>query len=255
MKMLRLFLVLLGTCASVSAYASARQCPQCKEKILDSNRFCPHCGWSFVEQEPVPQPTPRPAVPAPAPWPAAPTPAPQPAVPTPAPQPAVAPEPIPMPVESPVQEPVQVPVQQPSPDPYYPAMHSRYEHGRRRKYSSSSALDRLGGTGRGLTTAALSPLNVFRGMVTGLSWTEAIVNSTKLQDGQAIMYLAMLTVPAGTAFSSFAICADAINGTLDMVSLGYYGDRLYESKSSGRPTPWIWEREWKSNKIPWINRK
>ena len=229
MKLLRLFVVLLGACAaSASAYASARQCPQCSEKILESNRFCPHCGWSFVAQDPVQSPTP---------------------------QPAVSPKPVPQPLESPVQKPTQVPAQQPSPDLYSTARYSYHEHGHRQKYDSSVALDRMAGTGRGLSTLALSPLNVFRGMVTGLSWTGAVVDSTKLQDGQAIMYLAILTVPVGTVFSSFAICADAINGTVDLISLGYYGDWLYDSKSSGHPTPWLWEREWNSSKIPWIDRK
>ena len=113
--------------------------------------------------------------------------------------------------------------------------------------------DRCAGVGRGIATVALSPLNVFRGMVAGLCWTGAVFEGGP-NDGSAL-YLAMLLVPVGTVFSSFAICADAINGTFDVATGGYYGDWLYDSEASGKPTPWIWERKWNTGEIPWVDRK
>ena len=115
--------------------------------------------------------------------------------------------------------------------------------------------EHLAGTGRGFATVAFSPLNAVRGMVTGFCWTGAIVEGGNISDGKAIGYLAMVVVPVGTALSSFAICADVINGTLDMVTVGCYGDWLYDSELSDKPTPWVWERKWNTCEIPWINRK
>ena len=119
--------------------------------------------------------------------------------------------------------------------------------------SLSMVGDRCAGIGRGIATVALSPLNLFRGMVAGLCWTEAMDKGAP-KDGSAL-YLALLVVPVGTVFSSFVICADAINGTFDVATGGYYGDWLYDSEASGKPTPWVWERKWNTGEIPWIDRK
>ena len=132
--------------------------------------------------------------------------------------------------------------------------HPYHEHVNNHR-TGSRVGEHLAGTGRGLATVAFSPLNAVRGMVTGFYWTGAMVEGGNISDGKAIGYLAMAVVPVGTALSSFAICADAVNGTLDMLSVGCYGDWLYDSDSSGKPTPWIWERKWKTCEIPWINRK
>ena len=111
--------------------------------------------------------------------------------------------------------------------------------------------ERLAGIGRGMATAILSPLNLFRGAGTGVSWTESIGGG-----GTVGLYGVGLFISVGTAFGSFATCADAINGSLDMVSCGYYGDWLYErDDEKGHPTPWVWKRKWKANAIPWIGRE
>jgi len=113
--------------------------------------------------------------------------------------------------------------------------------------SSSTVGDRFTGTGRGMATVALSPLNIVRGVTTGFNWTKTLGAS----DGYVFIGIVGFTAVLG----SFATCADAINGTFDMVSVGYYGDWLYDSRASGKPTPWIWERKWLSNQIPWIDRE
>ena len=154
--------------------------------------------------------------------------------------------------EQTVSQPVYRPVVRQSQPSYYSSGANAYSNV---SDSDFSLGDRLTGVGRGLATAALSPLNIFRGMTVGVCWTASVVESAKIQDGQAIMYLSLLTIPIGTALSSFATCADAINGTLDFGTAGYYGDWLYDSKAPGKPTPWIWERKWKTCEVPWIERK
>lgn len=119
--------------------------------------------------------------------------------------------------------------------------------------SSDGVGEHLLGMGRGLVTTVLSPLNIVRGMVTGCLWIEA--SGLPNAGGEAILYGSPFFIAVGAAMGSFATCADAINGSLDMVTAGYYGDWLYDSKGSGKPTPWVWEREWDTSAVPWINRK
>ena len=136
------------------------------------------------------------------------------------------------------------------------------------KPSALSAVGaRFAGMGRGLVTAGLSPLNCVRGALAGGAWSCEGAGMVRNHDGTysnptprdpgpefAAQTLIWVCMPIGVVSSSFAICADAINGTLDIATLGYYGDWLYEGKQKGSPTPWIWERKWMSNEIPWIER-
>ena len=158
----------------------------------------------------------------------------------------------PPPMRQPVSQPVYRPVVRQAQPSYHPSRPNGYSN---RSGGEFSFGDRLGGIGRGLSTAVISPLNLFRGMTVGVCWTASMVEGANIQDGQAVMYLSLLTIPVGTAFSSFAICADAINGVVDFGTAGYYGDWLYDSTESGKPTPWIWERKWKTCDVPWIERK
>lgn len=134
--------------------------------------------------------------------------------------------------------------------------------------SSSGAADRLAGMGRGFVTTVFSPLNVVRGTATGWKWlvsgaesqTAANTGGITIGDlgpiGAAIAGGAIsVCVGTGMTFGAFTTCVDAINGTLDMITAGYYGDWLYDSKESGQPTPWIWERKWYSSRFPWIGRE
>ena len=127
-------------------------------------------------------------------------------------------------------------------------------YGNRYESSASDGVgERLLGMGRGLATIVLSSLNVVRGMATGCAWIEA--SGLPNAGGEAMLYCAPVFISVGAAMGSFATCADAINGTLDMVSVGYYGDWLYDSEERGKPTPWIWERKWYASAIPWVDRE
>ena len=138
-------------------------------------------------------------------------------------------------------------------------------------YSSSPRFwsnvgDRLAGVGRGVVTATLAPLNFVRGMMTGGAWAFEAAGCPRSADGTysvnrsrpgqefAVQTYIWFTIPVGAAAGSFSACADLVNGTLDTVTLGCYGDWLYESDNEGKPTPWIWERKWRTSRIPWIDR-
>lgn len=149
-----------------------------------------------------------------------------------------------------------------------PARSARYSSSP--TYSSgflSNVGERFAGMGRGLVTVGLSPLNCIRGALVGGAWSCEGAGMVRNHDGTysnptprdpgpefAAQTLIWVCLPIGVVSSSFATCADAINGTLDVATLGYYGDWLYEGKQKGSPTPWIWERKWMSNEIPWIDR-
>ena len=138
---------------------------------------------------------------------------------------------------------------------------------------SSAVIDKLAGTGRGLVTISLSPFNVVRGMGTGFHWLFSLGSSTQdssseSTDGSSIdggdlgplgAVLAggaiSFCVAAGATLGTVTTCADVTNGTFDMISVGYYGDWLYDSEVSGKPTPWIWKRKWYSSQFPWINKE
>lgn len=161
------------------------------------------------------------------------------------------------------------PVYVPQPAPALPQEQSQpysYRH-RYQSYSTDGIGERLSGMGRGLVTTALSPLNVIRGISTGCHWLFS--DDTASQNEQGGITLGHLGavggliagsvisvfVATGATLGTITTCADAINGTFDMVSVGYYGDWLYDSKGSGRPTPWIWERKWYTGEFPWIGRE
>lgn len=134
----------------------------------------------------------------------------------------------------------------------YDAYHSNRQYG----YESDPYTGfggHLAGMGRGLSTTSLSALNVVRGMGTGCAWIESV--GLHKAGGEAVLYCSPFFISVGTVMGVFATCADVINGVFDLISVGYYGNWLYDSNESGRPTPWIWERKWYDNEIPWINRK
>ena len=190
-------------------------CPDCGVPMRDGCRFCTNCGREKYEQV----------------------------------------------VDAP--SPDSKPVQQTSSYRRYDT-YNRYGHD---DNSSSPVVDRLAGTGRGLVTTTLSPFNVFRGMATGFHWLFSDSGHSERQQGgisvgdlgplgAAICAGAISGCAAiGVTLGAITTGADVINGTFDMLSVGYYGDWLYDSKGVGNPTPWIWEREWYTGKMPWINRK
>lgn len=112
---------------------------------------------------------------------------------------------------------------------------------------AQDAVDRAAGMGRGLVTIVCSPLNFIRGASLGAKWA----SSSRANDGYAACGLVLI----GSLTGTFAVCADVINGTLDVATFGLYGDRLYTPRTSGKPTPWVWERDWTSGKFPWIDKK
>lgn len=129
----------------------------------------------------------------------------------------------------------------------------------------SAVINRLGGMGRGIVTTALSPLNIIRGMATGLSWLSSTDNASKKDSfdagqlgplGAALAGGAIsVCIVGGVVVGTITTCTDAVDGVIDFGSAGFYGDWLYDSKASGNPTPWIWERKWVEKKMPWIDRK
>ena len=213
-------LIILAECA----VAVTRQCNHCKENVLNSDKFCPYCGQILIVQ---PKPTPPQARP-------------------------------------------QIPASPPyrSIHQTQPSYYSRDEyHHHESDAGEFSLVDRLGGMGRGIITAVLSPLNVIRGALVGASWacesaglkrrsdgTYYAPNNSDVDAALGAYMLNHVTCPVGTVVGAFTTCADAVNGVVDLISAGYYGDWLYDSNLKGHPTPWVWEREWKTTNIPWINR-
>lgn len=141
-----------------------------------------------------------------------------------------------------------------SPTPPAPVVqdYGAYSHYGYRDDTFSGFGGHLAGMGRGLATITLSPLNIVRGMGTGCAWTDSV--GVANAGGEAILYCSLFFISVGAATGTFATCADVINGVLDTVSAGFYGNTIYASKEPGRPTPWIWERKWLDNGIPWIDR-
>ena len=154
----------------------------------------------------------------------------------------------------------------PSSPPAFQEQRYQTSYDNRSAYGSSDGVgERLLGMGRGLATITLSPLNVFRGLATSYNW---LVQSYDSQKGDsfnlgnlgavgAIIAGGVVSVYAavGMTFGAVTTSADAINSSFDMVTIGYYGDWLYDSKGSGKPTPWVWERKWNTSAVPWINRE
>lgn len=208
----------------------ALQCAWCKQHMLDGDNYCQNCGRekasasSFEQPKPTPQPTYRPDASLPS-----------------------------------------------SSESQWRRHNSNYH------YQSCSGLSdgvggRFLGMGRGIVTTVLSPLNIIRGALTGASWACESAGSAlqRRPDGTyqaapghendvsaalTVQVVAYATIPAGTAIGAVTTCADAVNGAVDLITLGYYGDWLYDSKDiEGNPTPWIWRRSWRSPEIPWINK-
>lgn len=211
-------LFILAECA-----AATRQCNLCKENVLDSDKFCPYCGQVLIVQ----------------------------------------PEPLSPQTSQSVPAPSYSPIQQIQPSDYSYDEHHHHEP----EAVEFSLVDRFGGMGRGLVTITLSPFNVVRGVGTGLHWifadrdtatvNESGINGADLGPLGGVIAIGGISIFAagGAVCGMVTTCADAVNGVLDTVSIGYYGDWLYDSKWKGTPTPWIWERKWWSNEFPWIDRE
>lgn len=119
---------------------------------------------------------------------------------------------------------------------------------------SFSLLDRFAGMGRGLLTTVFSPMCLLRGMDYGGS----LVTGGKEVDNLFTAMGAELMMFPGVALGSVSMCADVINGSFDLLSLGYYGDWLYTPETEHSPTPWFWERKWDYSDgrfdFPWITK-
>ena len=117
-----------------------------------------------------------------------------------------------------------------------------------------SLLERFAGMGRGLLTAVFSPMCLLRGMDYGGS----LVTGGKEVDNLFTAMGAELMMFPGAALGSVSMCADVIDGCFDLLSLGYYGDWLYNPKTEHSPTPWFWERKWDYSDgrfdFPWITK-
>ena len=195
------------------------QCTTCGQNMLESDKYCPNCGRERYEEPPAVQKQEMPAY-----------------------------------------------VPQPSPPPAFQEQRYQTSYDNRSEYGSSDGVgERLLGMGRGLSTITLSPLNVFRGLTTSFNWLGQSYDSQKSESFNlghlgavgAIIAGGVVSVYAavGVTFGSVTTCADVVNGSIDMVTVGYYGDWLYDSKESGKPTPWVWERKWNTSAVPWINRE
>ena len=195
------------------------QCTVCRQTLLERDKYCPNCGRERYE---TPSAAPKPEIPA--------------------------------------------SVSQPSPPPAVQEQWRQTSYDNRPESGSADGVgERLLGMGRGLATITLSPLNVFRGLTTSFNWLVQSCDSQRsdsfnlghlgavgaiIAGGVASVYAAV-----GVTFGSVTTCADVVNGSIDMVTVGYYGDWLYDSKESGKPTPWVWERKWNTSAVPWINRE
>lgn len=99
------------------------------------------------------------------------------------------------------------------------------------------------GMGRGLATLIMSPLNYIR----GLSYVQNVSKGWET-DGAESGLAKIFAIPM-IVFETVPFVADVIDGALDVVSFGYYGDWLY---GDGKNSPWWFERDDKV--FPWIQK-
>lgn len=101
----------------------------------------------------------------------------------------------------------------------------------------------IAGMGRGLATLCMSPLNYIR----GLSYIQNVSDGWETngaESGVAKIFAIPMIV-----FETVPLVADIVDGALDVVSFGYYGDWLYGDE---KYSPWWFDRDDTSS--PWIQK-
>lgn len=226
---MRMLLALLVFSVAVCARSETFRCSKCQHEVLKGDTFCSNCGADFKAPVRVTQSLEQSLV-----------------------QSLLEPKSVPQPVR---------------PEPRsQPSYESRVENGgntvqTRNEYAVHAELswsDCLSGMGRGLLTALFSPMSVFRGMGWGCGVVQEGLNKGQDPNNPTTAFLGMMMVYPGAAMGLFGTCADIINGTLDMVTLGSYGEWLYRPEGAHPPTPWFWERDWYDvgewPAFPWITK-
>ena len=99
------------------------------------------------------------------------------------------------------------------------------------------------GMGRGLATVVMSPLNYIR----GFSYIQN-VSDNWTTDGAESGLAKIFAIPM-IVFETVPFVADVIDGALDFVSFGFYGDWLY---GDDKYSPWWFDRDDKV--FPWIQK-
>ena len=85
---------------------------------------------------------------------------------------------------------------------------------------TSTSWSGVNGVGRGLLTVAMAPCNLLR----------SFAAMQEVED-QAVLFMLPITM----AFETFPAIVDVVNGSLDIITFGAYGDNLYDDK-----TTWKW---------------
>ena len=99
------------------------------------------------------------------------------------------------------------------------------------------------GMGRGLATLCMSPLNYVR----GLTYIQNVSSGWEMngaESGVAKIFAIPMIV-----FETVPFVADIVDGSLDFMSFGYYGDWLY---GDGKYSPWWFDRDDKV--FPWLQK-
>lgn len=99
------------------------------------------------------------------------------------------------------------------------------------------------GMGRGLATLCMSPLNYIRGF-SYIQNVSAGWETNGAESGVAKIFAIPMIV-----FETVPFAADIVDGALDVVSFGYYGDWLYGDE---KYSPWWFDRDDKV--FPWIQK-
>ena len=99
------------------------------------------------------------------------------------------------------------------------------------------------GMGRGIATLCMSPLNYIRGF-SYIQNVSAGWETNGAESGVAKIFAIPMIV-----FETVPFAADIVDGALDVVSFGYYGDWLY---GDDKYSPWWFDRDDKV--FPWIQK-
>lgn len=102
----------------------------------------------------------------------------------------------------------------------------------------------LVGMGRGVGTLLMAPLNYVR----GLTYVQHVSHEWE-SDGAESGLAKIFALPM-IVFETLPMCADIVDGAVDITSFGYYGDWLYKD---GKNSPWWFDRD--DEVFPWITRK
>lgn len=126
----------------------------------------------------------------------------------------------------------------------YVNLHKQYE-ALKNKYEGNKSEGSLFivGMGRGLATLCMSSLNYIRGF-SYIQNVSAGWETNGAESGVAKIFAIPMIV-----FETVPLAADIIDGALDIVSFGYYGDWLY---GDDKYSPWWFDRDDKV--FPWIQK-